>query len=78
MMRVMTSWIVFSWAAENCEWPYLLAGTWKQYSANAISQLTSIARYSGEFLYFKWPYQANVMKIFDIVKSIIVLIWFSL
>jgi len=48
------------------------AGTWKQYSKNAMPQLVITASQSGEFLYLRWPYQAKVMKIFDMVKRIIV------
>src|ERR1700726_338376 len=45
------------------------AGTWKQYSANAMSQLTVIAANSGVWRYFRWPYQAMVMKIFEHKRS---------
>jgi hypothetical protein len=49
-----------------------LAGTWKQYSKKAISQLIKMASHNGEFLYFKWPYQAMVIKIFEIVNKMMV------
>jgi hypothetical protein len=49
-----------------------LAGTWKQYSKNAIPQLTIIARIRGELRYFKCPYHANVIKILDKVNKKIV------
>ena len=38
-----------------------LAGTWKQYSAKAIPQLTMIASQRGEALCFRCPYQARVI-----------------
>src|SRR5690242_13367598 len=49
-----------------------LAGTWKQYSAKAISQLTRITLKRGAWRYFKCPYQAKVMKILEMVRSNIV------
>src|SRR5579859_1942276 len=48
------------------------AGTWKQYSARAISQLTRMAVIRGVFLYFRWPYHARVMNVLDTIKSKIV------
>src|SRR5438874_7563090 len=42
-----------------------LAGTARQYSKKAMDQLTTTAIQSGEPRYFKWPYQANVMKTFE-------------
>jgi len=39
-----------------------------------MSQLTNIAIHNGELLYFKCPYQAKVIKIFEISKSTIVFI----
>src|SRR5580704_4843722 len=50
-----------------------LAGTWKQYSKKAIIQLMTITLNSGADLYFRWPYQANVMKMLEQVRSRIVL-----
>src|ERR1700680_3759733 len=47
------------------------AGTWKQYSKKAISQLTTITLYSGTSRYFKCPYQAKVMKMLEMVSSAI-------
>jgi len=46
-----------------------LAGTWKQYSNNTIIQLSRITVKRGTLRYFKWPYQANVVKIFEMVSS---------
>lgn len=42
------------------------AGTWKQYSKNAIPQLTKITAHSADDLNFKCPYHAKVMKILEI------------
>src|SRR5258708_7719238 len=41
------------------------AGTWKQYSAKAISQLTTITSSSGLSLKRRWPYHAIVMKVLE-------------
>src|ERR1700719_3108715 len=49
-----------------------LAGTWKQYSANAVSQLITMTLNSGAWRYFRCPYQAKVMKMLDSVRSRIV------
>src|SRR5580658_2196871 len=51
-----------------------LAGTWKQYSAKAISQLTTITLNKGAWRYLRWPYQAKVMKILERVSNRIVVI----
>src|SRR5262249_48440379 len=67
--KLTTSWIVLSWAAVNWAYPILLAGTWKQYSAKAISQLTRMTRGSGALRYLRWPYQAMVMKMLEMVSS---------
>src|SRR5271165_2656974 len=69
----MTSWMVLSCTTLNSYEPMRLAGTWEQYSKNAISQLTRITLNSGSCRYFRWPYQATVMKMFEIVRSRIVL-----
>jgi hypothetical protein len=50
------------------------AGTWKQYSTKAIPQLTRITIHKGESLYLRCPYQAKVMKMFEIVSNKIVCI----
>ncbi|MNL74395.1 hypothetical protein D3C87_2000300 [compost metagenome] len=39
-----------------------MAGTAKQYSAKAISQLTRITMGKGRSPNFRWPYQAKVMN----------------
>src|SRR5438105_3323895 len=45
------------------------AGTWKQYSTKAISQLTTMAATSGDRRYLRWPYQAMVIKILEQIRS---------
>src|ERR1700679_303375 len=50
-----------------------LAGTWKQYSKKAIIQLMTMTLKRGADLYLRWPYQANVMKMLEQVRSRIVL-----
>ncbi len=70
----MTSWMVLSCAAEKTPCPIRLAGTWKQYSAKAISQLIKMTKNSGFSLNLRWPYHAKVMKRFEIVSSNIVFI----
>src|ERR1700690_1429343 len=45
------------------------AGTWKQYSKNAIIQLTTIAANSGALRYFRCPYHAMVMKMLEHSRS---------
>lgn len=79
MVRVITSWITFNCIREKGppfpSKPIRLAGTWKQYSKNAIPQLIStmaaIPRVSNHFisLSFKWPYQAKVIKVFDSINN---------
>ena len=49
-----------------------MAGTWKQYSKNAMPQLTTTTFHSGCCSYFKCPYQAMVMKIFEQIRRKIV------
>src|ERR1700745_856678 len=73
---VMISWIVLSCAALKVWLPIRLAGTWKQYSKKAISQLTSVSFHSGTFWYFKWPYHAAVMKMLEKSSKTIVIIRF--
>src|SRR5712671_6599679 len=48
------------------------AGTWKQYSAKAMSQLITMTLNNGAWRYFRWPYQAKVMKMLERVRSRIV------
>jgi hypothetical protein len=52
------------------------AGTWKQYSKNAIPQLARITFQRLSLRYFKWPYHATVMKTFEIVSKTMVRIIF--
>src|SRR6266404_2621559 len=40
-----------------------------KYSKKAIPQLETITSQSGELLYRRCPYQAKVIKVFEIVKS---------
>src|ERR1700693_1471122 len=54
-----------------------LAGTWKQYSKKAIIQLITITLNSGTSRYFRWPYQAKVMKMLETVSSAIVRMWWD-
>src|ERR1700721_490793 len=61
-ISVITSCMVLSWAALYTALPQRLAGTASQYSKNAMPQLTSTANGSQLSLYFRWPYQANVMN----------------
>ena len=68
----MTSWIIFNCVAESWPAPIRLAGTCNAYSGKAISQLTRMANGSQALRYFKWPYQATVMKVFEQIKSAIV------
>src|SRR5580700_1737187 len=49
-----------------------LAGTWKQYSKKAIIQLITITLNNGTSRYFRWPYQAKVMKILETVSRAMV------
>ena len=45
------------------------AGTAKQYSMNAMPQLTRMTPQSGVSLNFRWPYHAKVMKTFEQISS---------
>ena len=65
----MHFWATFNCVRLNTRDPIRLAGTCKQYSASAIIQLTKIAAHSASDSCFKWPYQANVMKMLEQVKS---------
>ena len=50
-----------------------LAGTCSRYSNSAMPQLTSAAMYQGlSARFFRWPYQAKVMKTFEATSSTIV------
>src|ERR1700732_3152391 len=64
--------MVLSCAVENSYEPMRFAGTWKQYSKNAMPQLARMTFHSASLRYLRWPYQAKVMKIFDMVSSKIV------
>src|ERR1700757_296857 len=45
------------------------AGTWKQYSKNAMPQLATMTFHKASLRYFRWPYHAKVMKILEMVRS---------
>src|ERR1700730_5624579 len=60
--------MVLSCAALNSYEPMRLAGTWKQYSKKAMPQLARMTFQSASLRYFRWPYQAKVMKIFEMVS----------
>src|ERR1700680_4527993 len=64
--------MVLSCAALNSYEPMRLAGTWKQYSKKAMPQLARMTFQSASLRYFRWPYQAKVMKIFEMVSRRIV------
>src|SRR5690606_21829115 len=49
------------------------AGTISTYSKKAMPQLTRITAASGAALYFRWPYQAKVMKTFEAKRRPIVI-----
>src|SRR6266704_7157552 len=70
----MISCIVFNCAGVNSYDPMRIAGTWKQYSKKAMPQLTTTTFHSASPRNRKCPYQATVMKMFEIVSSRIVLI----
>src|ERR1700688_3812911 len=64
--------MVLSCAALNSYEPMRLAGTWKQYSKKAMPQLARMTFQSASLRYFRWPYQAKVIKIFEMVSRRIV------
>src|SRR5258705_9520564 len=69
-LSVMTSCSIFNCGKVSLLNPIRLAGTCSRYSKNAIPQLASTATISGfEPRFFKWPYQANVMKTFDATSN---------
>src|SRR5579859_3151510 len=49
-----------------------LAGTWKQYSKNAMPQLARMTFQRASLRYLRCPYQAKVIKIFEMVSKRIV------
>src|ERR1700747_2756195 len=69
---VITSWMVLSCAVVNSYEPMRFAGTWKQYSKNAMPQLARMTFHNASLRYLRWPYQAKVMKMFETVKNKIV------
>src|SRR4030095_5987621 len=71
----MTSCMIFSLGRSNAVWPIRLAGTWKQYSMNAMPQLARTAMTSGRVpRFFRCAYQAKVMKTFAATRRRTVLI----
>lgn len=75
----ITSCITFSWKSENGPplifEPIRLAGTMKQYSMKATPQEAKIIRIRGHFVVMficwslRFPYQANVIKQFEITSN---------
>jgi hypothetical protein len=55
--------------------PIRFAGTWKEYSNNAIPQLIKIIatrlKFLNQFIWpnFRCPYQAKVIKVLDTMRS---------
>src|SRR5881392_3632972 len=72
---VMHSCITLSCTSEKRADPMRFAGTWKRYSKNASAQLAAIAIHSGACLTFKCPYHASVMKTFEMISKIAVIIF---
>ena len=85
-----TSWMTLSWTSENGPpWimePILFAGIMNEYSKNANPQLHTIISISGQsemtFISdnLRLPYQANVMKMLEMINNNIVynpFIWFN-
>jgi hypothetical protein len=63
--------MILSWKPEKWTLPRRLAGTARQYSNSAIAHETTIALQSGHSCpYLRCPYQANVMKTFEIHRRI--------
>lgn len=52
--------------------PSLFAGTIRQYSNEAIPQLMRMAFYIGILVFFKCPYDANVIKTLESINKPIV------
>lgn len=69
-LKVTTSCNILSCASERSVNPIRFAGTWNIYSSRAMPQLKKAAIYQGLSLrFFRWAYQAKVIKIFDIANS---------
>src|SRR3954465_946692 len=62
--------MILSCAAEYTLLPQRLAGTCSTYSKNAIPQLVRMTNRIGFSLYFKCPYHAKVMKMFEQMSGI--------
>src|SRR6185369_7744128 len=70
--KVMISCMILSWPTDSpaCWKPMRFARTWNKYSASAMPQLASAATYHGAVArFFKWPYQAIVMKTLEAISS---------
>jgi len=66
----MTSCRIFNCPMLNCVKPMRLAGTCSRYSNSATPQLTRAAVYQGVLArFFRWPYQAKVMKTLLAISS---------
>src|SRR5437667_4892258 len=72
---VMHSCITLSCMSVKRDEPMRLAGTWNRYSKKARAQLAAIAIQSGACLTFRCPYHASVMKIFEMMSKIAVIIF---
>ena len=80
--RDITSWMTLSWTRENGPpfsiKPMRFAGTWKAYSANAISHEKTMMPHKGQLSMsficwsFRCPYQAKVINTLDTISSRIV------
>src|SRR5260221_4945117 len=68
----LSTWLVLSREVKNSYEPMRFAGTWKQYSKKAMPQLARMTFQSASLRYLRWPYHANVMKMFEMVSSKIV------
>src|SRR5450759_729253 len=70
IVSVMTSCRILSWASEYSDEPIRFVGTMNMYSKNAIPQLRMAAMYHFLSLrFFRCAYQANVMKVFEMIRS---------
>src|SRR5438477_11239430 len=72
---VMYTCITLSCTSEKRPDSVRFVGTWNRYSKNASAQLAAIAIQSGACLTFKCPYLASVMKMFEIMSKIEVIIF---
>jgi hypothetical protein len=64
--------MICSLARRNCQLQDLTLISDPNFYSKAIPQLTPMAIHKGDSLYFKCPYQAIVIKMFEIVSNTIV------